>query len=244
MSERSRSSDTDVHLRMADQQLLATPPLRERRAFTSTDPWRVFRIMGEFVEGFDSLSDVQRAVAIFGSARVDEQDAWYEMARTTARLLGEANFAVITGGGPGIMEAGNRGAQEGGATSIGLNIELPHEQHVNLFVDREIDFRYFFVRKTMFVKYSRAFIVFPGGFGTLDELFEALTLMQTEKIPNFLVVLMSTAYWAGLLDWLRERVAEEGKIDLDDLDLVKVTDDPHEAVRLILEAEGRNARDG
>ncbi len=178
-------------------------------------------------------------MAIFGSARVTEEDEWYQAAVTTGRLLGEANFVVITGGGPGIMEAGNRGAREAGALSIGLNIELAHEEYDNAYVDRQIGFRYFFIRKTMFVKYSSAFVVFPGGFGTLDELFEALTLMQTEKIPNFVVVLMSSAYWSGLLDWLRTRAVAEGKIDLHDLDLLFVTDDPEEAVRRIVEVDGR-----
>lgn len=236
MSPRSRSLPPRSVSETADQQLLTPPPVAERRAYTSTDPWRVLRIMGEFVEGFDALSDVRRAVAMFGSARVDENDPWYEKARVTARLLGEASYAVLTGGGPGIMEAGSRGARESGTLSIGLNIELPHEQHVNRFVDREIDFRYFFVRKTMFVKYSSAFVVFPGGFGTLDELFESLTLIQTQKIPNFVVVLMSQDYWGGLLGWLRDRVAEEGKIDASDLHLFHVTDDPEDAVRRIVEA--------
>jgi uncharacterized protein (TIGR00730 family) len=214
----------------------------ERQAFTSTDPWRVLRILGEFVEGFDELSDLHSAVTVFGSARVREGDPWYVAARETGRLLGEAGFAVITGGGPGVMEAGNRGARDAGATSIGLNIELPHEQHVNPYVDREINFRYFFVRKTMFVKYSRAFVVFPGGFGTLDELFEALTLIQTGKVDNFKVVLMSRAYWGGLMAWLRDHVAAEGKIDPEDLNLLHLTDDPAEAVRIIVDAEDRAGR--
>jgi uncharacterized protein (TIGR00730 family) len=233
---RRRLSDT------ADYQLLAAPPVAERREFTSTDPWRVFRIMGEFVDGFDALSDVRNAVSVFGSARVKEDDPWYQKARETARLLGEAGFAVITGGGPGIMEAANRGAREAGTLSVGLNIELPHEQYVNPHVDRELDFRYFFVRKTMFVKYSSAFIVFPGGFGTLDELFESLTLIQTEKIEHFVVVLMSTEYWGGLLEWLRERVLGEEKIAAADLDLVHLTDDPQEAVRVIVDAERHSGR--
>jgi uncharacterized protein (TIGR00730 family) len=226
----------------ADAQLLTTPPVTERRGFTSTDPWRVLRIMGEFVEGFDDLSDLRSAVTVFGSARVAETDPWYQLARETARLLGEEQFAVITGGGPGMMEAANRGAKEGGTLSIGLNIELPHEQHLNPYVDRQINFRYFFVRKMMFVKYSSAFVVFPGGLGTLDELFESLTLMQTGKIEHFAVVLMGSKYWRGLIDWLRDRVALEGKIDRRDLDLFLVTDDPREAVRFILEAERRAGR--
>jgi uncharacterized protein (TIGR00730 family) len=226
----------------ADAQLFTIPPISERRGFTSTDPWRVLRILGEFVEGFDDLSDVRSAVTIFGSARVDEADPWYQAARVTARLLGEEGFAVITGGGPGVMEAANRGAKEGGTLSIGLNIELPHEQHLNPHVDRQINFRYFFVRKTMFVKYSSAFVVFPGGFGTLDELFESLTLMQTGKIEHFAVVLMGKEYWRGLIDWLRDRVAREGKIDPGDLNLFLVTDEPREAVQFILEAERRVGR--
>jgi uncharacterized protein (TIGR00730 family) len=226
----------------ADAQLFLSPAAAERKAFTSTDPWRVLRILGEFVDGFDELSDIPSAVTVFGSARVAETDPWYQAARETGRLLGRAGFAVITGGGPGVMEASNRGARDAGATSIGLNIELPHEQHVNPYVDREIHFRYFFVRKTMFVKYSCAFVVFPGGFGTLDELFEALTLIQTGKVENFKVVLMSRAYWSGLLDWLRDRVATEGKVDPADLGLLHVTDDPEEAVRVIVAAEERAGR--
>jgi uncharacterized protein (TIGR00730 family) len=226
----------------ADAQLLSAPPLEERRDFTSTDPWRVLRILGEFVEGFEELSDVHSAVTIFGSARLPETDPWYLAARETARLLGREGFAIITGGGPGIMEAANRGACDAEALSIGLNIELPHEQHANPYIDRGIDFRYFFVRKTMFVKYSSAFIVFPGGFGTLDELFEALTLMQTGKIEDFKVILMSRAYWQPLLAWLRSRVAAEGKIAAADIDLMHVTDDPHEAVRLVVESEIRAGR--
>jgi len=221
----------------ADAQLLSAPPPAAPSDFTSTDPWRVLRIIGEFVEGFEELATVGSAVAIFGSARVGEDDPWYQAARETARLLGQAGFAVITGGGPGIMEAGNRGAREAGALSIGLNIELPHEQYHNPYIDRAIDFRYFFVRKTMFVKYSTAFIVFPGGFGTLDELFESLTLIQTGKIENFRVVLMGTAYWSPLLEWLRTRVAADGKIAIEDLKLVQLTDDPAEAVRVVIESE-------
>jgi len=226
----------------ADAQLLSLPPVEERRDFTSTDPWRVLRILGEFVEGFEELADVHSAVTIFGSARLPETDPWYQAARETARLLGREGFAIITGGGPGIMEAANRGACDAEALSIGLNIELPHEQHANPYIDRGIDFRYFFVRKTMFVKYSSAFIVFPGGFGTLDELFEALTLMQTGKIEDFEVILMSRAYWQPLLDWLRATVAAERKIAVEDIDLMHVTDDPREAVRLVVESEIRAGR--
>jgi len=226
----------------ADAQLLTSPTPAERRDFTSTDPWRVLRIVGEFVAGFEELADVHSAVAIFGSARLSADDPWYAAARETARLLGSEGFAVITGGGPGIMEAANRGAREASALSIGLNIELPHEQHANPYIDRGIDFRYFFVRKTMFVKYSSAFVVFPGGFGTLDELFESLTLIQTGKIEHFKVVLMSHAYWTPLLEWLRTTVAPQGKIGPEDLSLVEVTDDPREAVRIIVESEIRAGR--
>ncbi len=190
------------------------------------DAWRVFRIMGEFVEGFEALTNIGPAVSIFGSARVQPGDPQYEACEATAKLLGEAGYAVITGGGPGIMEAANKGAQEGGALSIGCNIELPFEQHDNPYLDVSVDFRYFFVRKTMFVKYAQAFVIFPGGFGTLDELFESLTLIQTGKIKDFPVVLFGTEYFAGLMDWIRGTLAAEGKIAPDDLDLICVTDDP------------------
>src|SRR5712692_3465615 len=220
-----------------DERLLATPS--ERRAFTSTDPWRVLRIMGEFVEGFDTLADVRNAVTIFGSARTPSDDVFYEKAIETTRLLAKQGFAIITGGGPGIMEAANRGAQEGGGLSIGCNIELPFEQGTNPYVGRAINFRYFFVRKTMFVKYSTAFVVFPGGYGTMDELFEALTLIQTGKVKHFPVVLFGSAYWNGMVAWLRERVAGEGKINTTDLELFHVPHVPIDAVRPILTARHR-----
>ena len=236
MSQPSSSSPKST---TEDERLLAAPAVNERRSFTHSDPWRVLRIMGEFVEGFDTLHDVRNAVTIFGSARIGTDDAVYEQAVLTAKLLAREGFPVITGGGPGIMEAANRGAQEGNGLSIGCNIELPFEQHINAYVERSINFRYFFVRKTMFVKYSTAFVVFPGGFGTLDELFEALTLIQTGKVKHFPVVLMGTKYWGGLIDWLRDRVAGEGKIATDDLDLLHVTDDPADAVRWITKARER-----
>ncbi|MGH7569002.1 MAG: TIGR00730 family Rossman fold protein [Gemmatimonadales bacterium] len=241
MSQRSsgspRSSLTE------DERLLsAPPPPKERAAFTSTDPWRVLRIMGEFVEGFDTLSDVSNAVTIFGSARIPADDPFYERAVETARLLAREGFPIITGGGPGIMEAANRGAQEGSGLSIGCNIELPFEQGTNPYVERAIYFRYFFVRKTMFVKYSTAFVVFPGGYGTMDELFEALTLIQTGKVKHFPVVLFGRSYWQGLADWLRARVAGEGKIATEDLDLFHLTDDPAEAVSLVVRARERRTR--
>lgn len=193
------------------------------------DAWRIFRIMGEFVEGFEEMAGLGPAVSIFGSARTRPGEPQYEACVETARLLGEAGFAVITGGGPGIMEAANKGAKEAGARSVGCNIELPFEQSGNPYVDVSIDFRYFFVRKTMFVKYAQAFVIFPGGFGTMDELFESLTLIQTGKVRVFPVVLVGRDYWGGLMDWLRDRMAAEGKISPKDLDLVLVTDDLEEA---------------
>ena len=208
----------------------------DRDDFTRTDPWRVLRIMGEFIEGFDNLAHVRRGVSIFGSARTHPDDPQYTAAQEVARLLAEAGFAIITGAGPGIMEAANKGAKMGGGTSIGCNIELPFEQGANPYVDTLINFRYFFVRKTMFIKYSNAFIIFPGGFGTLDELFEALTLIQTGKIYRFPVILFGRYYWAGLLRWLQARVLSEGKISEGDLDLMLVTDDPAEAVHAIVTA--------
>jgi len=204
--------------------------------FTRTDPWRVMRIMSEFIEGFDTLAPIDKAVTIFGSARIGPDDPHYDAAVETARLLAEAGFAIITGAGPGIMEAGNKGAKLGGGRSIGCNIELPFEQGANPYVDTLIHFKYFFVRKTMFIKYSVAFVIFPGGFGTLDELFEALTLIQTGKIYRFPVILFGRYYWAGLLRWLHARVLSEGKISDGDLDLMLVTDDPAEAAQAIISA--------
>jgi uncharacterized protein (TIGR00730 family) len=207
-----------------------------RLDFTRTDPWRVMRIMGEFIEGFDTLASVEKAVTIFGSARIGPDDPHYDAAVETARLLAVAGFDIITGAGPGIMEAGNKGAKLGGGRSIGCNIELPFEQGANPYVDTLIHFKYFFVRKTMFIKYSVAFVIFPGGFGTLDELFEALTLIQTGKIYRFPVILFGRYYWAGLLRWLQARVLSEGKISDGDLDLMLVTDDPAEAAQAIITA--------
>ncbi|MFL5385005.1 MAG: TIGR00730 family Rossman fold protein [Longimicrobiaceae bacterium] len=222
-----------------DEQLLQSPAAAPATVdFTSSDPWRVFRIMGEFVEGFDALARIGPAVTIFGSARVRPDDPQYQAACETARLLGRAGFSIITGGGPGIMEAANRGAREAGVLSVGCNIELPFEQAVNPYVDLAINFRYFFVRKTMFVKYAEAFVIFPGGFGTLDELLEALTLIQTGKVRDFPVVLFGTAYWRGFLEWIRGVLMEEGKISPEDVDLMTVTDDPAEVVRMVLEASG------
>jgi uncharacterized protein (TIGR00730 family) len=239
MSQRSSGSQhTPV---TEDERLLAQAP-RERRGFVKTDSWRVLRIMGEFVEGFDTLSDVYNAVTVFGSARTPPDDPYYEKAVQTARMLAEEGFPIITGGGPGIMEAANRGAQEGNGLSIGCNIELPFEQGLNPYVERAINFRYFFVRKTMFVKYSTAFIVFPGGYGTMDELFEALTLIQTGKVKHFPVILFGEEYWTGLVEWLRDRVAGEGKIATTDLRLFTVTDSPRDAVATVRQARERRAQ--
>ena len=220
-----------------DERLFSLPiaPVQARPAPTP-DTWRVLRIMGEFVEGFDTLADLPPGVTVFGSARTKAGDPDYAKATETARLLAQAGFAVITGGGPGIMEAANKGARAGGGASVGLNIELPFEQGTNPYVNTSVHFHYFFVRKTMFVKYSVGFIVFPGGYGTLDEMFESLTLIQTTKIKHFPVVLVGSAYWAGLVSWLRETAAAQQKIDPKDLEIFTVTDDPAEAVACVARA--------
>ncbi|MDO5721462.1 MAG: TIGR00730 family Rossman fold protein [Actinomycetaceae bacterium] len=199
------------------------------------DPWRVLRIQAEFVEGFGALAELGPAISVFGSARLGEDTPSYQLGREVGRLLAEADFAVVTGGGPGIMEAANRGCVEGGGTSVGLGIELPHEQGINPWVELGINFRYFFARKMMFVKYSLGFIVLPGGFGTMDELFEALTLVQTHKIKSFPVVLVDSHYWGGLVDWLRQTMVEDGTISAADMDLVHVVDTAQEAVAIIRE---------
>jgi uncharacterized protein (TIGR00730 family) len=217
-----------------DEQLLETPKQEE---FTHTDTWRVFRIMGEFVEGFDDLATVTRGVSIFGSARTLPDNPQYKAAQETAALLARAGFAVITGGGPGIMEAANRGAFDAGGLSIGCNIELPFEQGHNAYLTRSLTFKYFFVRKTMFVKYSTAFIIFPGGFGTLDELFEALTLIQTRKIKNFPVVLFGSEFWGGMMEWVKGLMLKEGKINEKDLRLLHLTDSPAEAVEIVVKSQ-------
>ncbi len=229
-------SDNGMERETEDERLLQRREAEEAE-FVHTDPWRVFRIMGEFVEGFDTLADLGPAVSIFGSARVSSGDPWYAAAERTAALFAENGFGVITGGGPGIMEAANKGAGRAGGRSIGCNIELPFEQGMNRYVRTAINFRYFFVRKTMFVKYAEGFIIFPGGFGTMDELFESLTLIQTRKVRHFPVVLMGSDYWGGLLDWLRNVMAAGGKIGDQDLALLTVTDSPEEAVRHVLEAQ-------
>jgi uncharacterized protein (TIGR00730 family) len=220
-----RLTEDEILLRAAVEHLEELPSVVARG-----ESWRVFRIMGEFVEGFDELTRLGPAVTVFGSARTPPDDPMYGECVKTARLLGEAGFSIITGGGPGIMQAANQGAHEAGVPSVGLNIELPFEQDLNPYADLKIHFRYFFVRKTMFMKYAQAFVIFPGGFGTMDELFEAFTLIQTGKIRNFPVVLFGSDYWRGLLEWLRNTVEVEGKISPEDLELLKVTDSPREAV--------------
>ncbi|MFP5343344.1 MAG: TIGR00730 family Rossman fold protein [Candidatus Limnocylindria bacterium] len=214
-----------------DQQLLERRP--KPPAFLDSDPWRALRILSEFVDGFDAMARVGPAVTVFGSARTAPEDPAYELGRAIGRRLAEAGYAVITGGGPGVMEAANRGCQEGGGLSVGCNIELPHEQSLNPYVDLGVEFRYFFARKTMFVKYADGFVILPGGFGTLDELFEALTLIQTGKVRHFPVVLVGSDYWAGLLAWVRDTLLAAGAISPADLDLVTVSDDPDEVVAWI-----------
>ena len=223
----------DGERRTEDQELLRSQPTVE---FRDSDTWRTLRIMGEFVEGFDALADIGPAVTVFGSARVGRRNRYYGAARRVSAALAREGFAIITGGGPGIMEAANRGAKDGGGLSIGCNIELPFEQGLNEYVDLGMEFRYFFVRKTMFVKYAEGFIIFPGGFGTLDELFEALTLIQTGKVDYFPVVLYGKDYWNGLLKWIREKPLYEEKISPEDLDLVTITDDVTVACRAIVDS--------
>ncbi len=201
--------------------------------FTSEDTWRIFRIMSEFVDGFEVLSQVGRAVSIFGSTRVKSGNKYYKLAEEVAYLLAKEKFAVITGGGPGIMEAANKGARRAKGLSIGLNIQIPSEQKANAYIDTLLDFHYFFVRKVMFVKYAKAFVIMPGGYGTLDEFFEAINLIQTRRIREFPVVLLGTHYWTGLLKWLKENVLAQGNISHADLKLFQVTDEPQEVVDII-----------
>ncbi|HEY0657664.1 MAG TPA: TIGR00730 family Rossman fold protein [Pyrinomonadaceae bacterium] len=223
-----------------DQVLLRSPEPEDK--FKSSDSWRVFRIMSEFVDGFDELATITRGVSVFGSARTGEDDPNYIAARETGRLLVEAGFEVITGGGPGIMEAANRGAWEAGGVSVGCNIELPFEQMPNPYLTKTLTFKYFFVRKTMFIKYSNAYVIFPGGYGTMDELFEALTLIQTRKIRNFPIVLFNSQYWRGLLAWLTSTMLNEKNINTEDLGLIHLTDSPKDAVDFIVKTfeEGTN----
>ena len=245
----SNEHDKKVRGGTQDERLLETPRADE---FLHTDTWRVFRIMGEFVQGFEDLAHITNGVAVFGSARTHADDPEYKAAQETGALLARSGFAVITGGGPGIMEAANRGAFEAGGTSVGCNIELPHEQFSNDYLTLSLKFKYFFVRKMMFVKYSIGFVVFPGGFGTMDELFEALTLIQTgkirhfpvvlfdsltliqtHKVRNFPVVLYGSKYWGGMIDWVKGPVLGEAKIAGEDLQLLHVTDSPSEIVEIV-----------
>ncbi len=201
--------------------------------FTVQESWRLFRIMAEFVDGFETMAEIYPAVSIFGSSRVGPEDPLYEKTRTIARLFADNGFHVITGGGPGLMEAANRGAAEGGAQSVGLKIQLPMEQEANPYANVRVDFRYFFIRKVIFIKYAQAYVVLPGGFGTLDELFEALTLIQTDRIKPFPVILVGNDYWTGLVDWIRERLVGTGKISPEDLYLFQLLDDPDEVVTAV-----------
>jgi len=207
-------------------------------AFTQEDTWRIFRIMSEFVEGFETMSRIGPAVSIFGSARTPRSDPYYRKVRKLARMLAERNFAIITGGGPGAMEAANRGAHDAGGTSVGLNITLPHEQKANPWANVSLDFRYFFARLVMFVKYSCSFVCFPGGFGTLHEFFNSMTLIQTDKANRFPVILIGRSYWKGLIEWMRSSMLRKGwlKISPEDLELFTITDSLHEAIRIIEEA--------
>lgn len=215
-----------------DQRLLESGADHE---WQHADPWRVLRIQGEFVAGFDALAKLPKAVTVFGSARTKPEDASYQMAEELGRKLAECAYAVITGGGPGIMEAANKGAHEGDGLSVGLGIELPHEQGLNEYVDLGLNFRYFFARKTMFLKYSQAFVCLPGGMGTMDEFFEVLCMVQTGKVTNYPIVLMGTEYWSGLLEWMKNTLAAGGYINEDDQELFLLTDDPDEAVAHIIE---------
>ena len=216
---------------------MSTPQARsaEMAAFTHTEPWRVLRIQGEFVHAINALSEVGAAIAVFGSARFLPGHPMYAQAEAMGKALADAGFAVITGGGPGLMEAANKGAHQAGGTSIGCNIELPFEQFLNRYLNISVNFRYFFVRKTMFVKYSNGFVIFPGGFGTMDELFESLTLVQTRKIKRFPIILFGSSYWNGLLDWIKGTLLAEGAISAEDLNLLVVTDSIEEARTIMVD---------
>jgi uncharacterized protein (TIGR00730 family) len=235
LKRRSQAEDGST----TDQRLLDTAGAGE---WVHTDPWRVLRIQAEFVEGFGALAELGPAIAVFGSARTSVDHPSYAIAERVGRQLAEAGFAVITGGGPGAMEAANKGACEAGGVSVGLGIELPFESGLNQWVDMGVNFRYFFARKTMFVKYSQGFVVLPGGVGTLDELFEALTLVQTRKVTSFPIVLLGVDYWSGLIAWLRDTALADGKIAQSDLDMLQLTDDVDEAVRLMVEARDGDVR--
>ena len=232
-----------THQQTADEQLLLSPT--EAQPFHRTDTWRVLRIMSEFVAGFEELADIGQAVTIFGSARVTPADEVYHATVDTARLLGEAGYAILTGGGPGVMEAGNQGGKLAGVDSVGLNIELPFEQHVNPYTTRTLEFRYFFVRKTLLVKYASAFVFFPGGFGTLDELFEAVTLVQTGKVSNFPIILYGSTYWSGLIAWLRDQPVQQRMLTEAEVSLLHIVDTPAAVRDIIVGAtEERIAAEG
>ena len=237
VAEAKKHQEEPGYWHLTDDEVLLRSPEPEDEYKTS-DSWRVLRITGEFISGFDHLATITRGVSIFGSARTHPDDSYYAAAREVARLLGKAGFDIITGGGPGIMEAANRGAHDVGATSVGCNIELPFEQIPNEYLTKSLSFKYFFVRKTMFIKYSNAYVIFPGGFGTMDELFEALTLIQTRKIRNFPVVMFGSQYWRGLLAWLTSTMLNEKMISEEDLALIHLTDSPHDAVKFIVETCG------
>ncbi len=249
MSERRRSGRLVIRRGAVDKlaedatltedQKLLEPTTRP--AFLNTDPWRSLRILSEFVEGFDALAGLGPAISVFGSARVRPGSPAYETARQIGSLLAKEGYTVITGGGPGVMEGANRGCQEAGGMSVGCNIELPHEQSINPYVDLGVEFRYFFARKVMFVKYADGFVILPGGFGTMDELFEALTLIQTGKIRHFPVVLVGSAFFGGLLDWMRATLVAAGTVEAADVDLIQVTDDPAEVVEIIRRAGRRRS---
>ncbi|MBD8030640.1 LOG family protein [Corynebacterium gallinarum] len=228
-----RKPETQPEGSTFDQRLLE---MRADHDWKHADPWRVLRIQGEFVAGFDALHEMPKAVTVFGSARIKEEHPYYKAGVELGEKLAAAEYAVVTGGGPGLMEAPNKGACEAGGLSVGLGIELPHEQRLNPYVDLGLNFRYFFARKTMFLKYSQAFVCLPGGYGTLDELFEVLCMVQTGKVTNFPIVLIGTEFWAGLLDWIRGRLVADGMISQEDIDRVLVTDDVDEAVHFIVEA--------
>jgi hypothetical protein len=237
MPDTNRETDAPVTIPPKPREALEDRKLLDRPAreeMLQSESWRVFRIQSEMVNGFEHLADVYPAVSIFGSARTELADEFYGDAVRTARLLGEAGFAIITGGGPGIMEAANKGAKEGGALSIGCNIELPFEQSINQYIDKAMTFRYFFIRKLMFVKYSEAFVTFPGGFGTLDELYGALVLIQTKKISDFPVILYSRQYWGGMVQWLRDVVLSANNITQEDVDSIHVVDTPEEVRDIVV----------
>ncbi len=237
VAEAKQRQNLPSYWKLTDDEVLLRSP-EPQDDYKTSDSWRVFRIMSEIVDGFDTLATITRGVSVFGSARTREDDEMYIAARETAKLLAELGFEIITGGGPGIMEAANRGAFEAGGVSVGCNIELPFEQSGNPYQTKSLSFKYFFVRKTMFIKFSNAYIIFPGGYGTMDELFEALTLIQTRKIRNFPVVLFGSQYWQGMLQWLTTTMLNEHNISPEDLNLIHLTDSPQDAADFIVKTCG------